>query len=137
MRYLIDTCLFVSIIEGRQVSDDVEYILCDYENLIYVSSESIKEITHLFQNGKIQFQKGKKPTDFEIFDFVENKLNMVVKYVAKEHLQTMAKLPVVSDHNDPSDRLIISQAITENMPLISSDSKFPKYQKYGLNLIKL
>ena len=25
MRYLIDTCLFVSIIEGRQVSDDVEY----------------------------------------------------------------------------------------------------------------
>ena len=31
--------------------------------------------------------------------------------------------------------LIISQAITEKIPLISSDTKFPKYTKFGLNFI--
>ncbi|MDR1779439.1 MAG: hypothetical protein LBR50_01745 [Tannerella sp.] len=37
--------------------------------------------------------------------------------------------------NDPSDRLIIAQAITEKIPLISSDKQFPKYRKYGLAFI--
>jgi PIN domain nuclease of toxin-antitoxin system len=45
------------------------------------------------------------------------------------------KLALVEGHNDPSDRLIISQALTEKMPLISSDKKFPKYRKLGLDLI--
>ena len=42
---------------------------------------------------------------------------------------------MVEGHNDPNDRLIISQAITEKIPLISSDTKFPKYVKFGLDLI--
>ena len=58
-----------------------------------------------------------------------------VKYVSKEHLCTLACLELVENHNDPNDRLIISQAITEKMPLISSDTKFPKYVKHGLDLI--
>jgi len=36
---------------------------------------------------------------------------------------------VVNEHHDPSDRLIIAQAITERMPLIGSDTKFKKYKK--------
>jgi PIN domain nuclease of toxin-antitoxin system len=44
-------------------------------------------------------------------------------------------LDLVEGHNDPSDRLIISQALTERMTLISSDTKFPKYRKQGLDLI--
>jgi hypothetical protein len=39
-------------------------------------------------------------------------------------------------HNDPSDRLIISQAITEKIPVISSDTAFPLYRKHGLDLIE-
>ena len=41
----------------------------------------------------------------------------------------------IKTKNDPSDRLIISQALTEKMPLISSDIQFPKYVKYGLDFI--
>jgi len=62
-------------------------------------------------------------------------LGFKVKYVSKEHLRTFTKLDLVEDHNDPSDRLIIAQAITEKIPLISSDKKFPKYRKQGLDLI--
>ena len=36
---------------------------------------------------------------------------------------------------DPSDHIIISHAITERIPLISSDTRFPFYTKQGLDLI--
>jgi PIN domain nuclease of toxin-antitoxin system len=101
--------------------------------MIYVSSESIKEYVHLVQEKRIIPRKEISLTN--VFDFIENTLGFKVKYIAKEHLQTFAQLETVEGHTDPSDRLIISQALTERMPLISSDTKFPKYRKQGLNLI--
>ena len=133
MRYLIDTNVFVNIIENDFISEDVYAILYDYSNQIYISSESIREFIILVQIGKISGIKGK--TILDVFDFVEKELGYTVKYVAKEHLCTFAKLDLVEGHNDPTDRLIIAQALTEKMPLISSDTKFPKYRKQGLDLI--
>ena len=87
----------------------------------------------LVQTERIILEKSLRSR--EVFDIVENEFELQVKYVTKEHLQTLSKLETVEGHNDPSDRLIISQAITEKIPLISSDKKFPKYTKFGLDLI--
>ena len=133
MRCLIDTCLFVNIVEGGYVSDDIRDILFNYENVIYISSESVKELVHLIQNDKITARKEIKK-NFNLFSFIDS-LNLNVKYVTLEHLKKLNELPIVETHNDPSDRLIISQAITENLTLISSDTQFRKYRKYGLDLI--
>ena len=128
MRYLIDTNVFTKILNDKDMlSYDVKEIVDNYENIIYVSSESIKEFFHLIQNEKIVLKKNIHISG--VFDFIENILGFNVKYVAKEHLQTLAKLNSVEGHNDPSDRFIIAQALTEKMPLISSDKKFPKYRK--------
>jgi len=132
MRYLIDTNVFVKMTTDS-ISGVVRDIIDDCENIIYVSSESIKEFIHLVQNNKISPKKEIRSQD--LFDLIENTFGFNVKYVAKEHLRTLAKLALVEGHNDPSDRLIISQALTEKMPLISSDTKFPKYKKHGLELI--
>ena len=135
MRYLIDTNIFTQFVKGSDLlADNVNNILDDYENIIYVSSESIKEYVHLVQNGKIVPKKEYRSRD--IFDIIENILGFHVKYVTKEHLRTLSKLETVEGHNDPNDRLIISQAITEKIPLISSDTKFPKYTKFGLDFIQ-
>lgn len=112
----------------RQIS-----ILDDYENIIYVSSESVKEFIHLIQIKRII--PIKPVSMLSVFDFIENELGFTVKYVEKSHLQTFAKLDLVEGHSDPSDRLIIAQALTEKLPLISSDKKFPKYKKMGLDFI--
>ena len=132
MRYLIDTNVFVRITVDHDISDDTKNILDDCTNIIYISSESIREYIHLVQNEKIVPKKSIRLLD--VFDLID-KFGLNVKYVSKEHLRTFAKLELVENHNDPSDRLIISQAITEKMPLISSDTKFPKYRKHGLDLI--
>jgi PIN domain nuclease of toxin-antitoxin system len=116
-----------------RLSDDINDILDDYENIIYVSSESVKEFIHLMQNKKII-----PPRNFhlpDLLDLIENTFELNIKYVAKEHLRTLSNLDLVEGHNDPSDRLIISQALTERMTLISGDTKFPKYRKHGLELI--
>jgi PIN domain nuclease of toxin-antitoxin system len=39
------------------------------------------------------------------------------------------------DPGDPSDHLIISQAITEGIPLISSDRKFHFYTQQALDFV--
>ena len=131
MRYIIDTNVFTDFIEDRVISKKVQQILEDKDNLVYVCSESIREFIHLMQSGKII----PKRKNFDVFSFVENELGYGIKYIAKEHLRTLAKLPIIDEHKDPADRLIISQAITEKIPLISSDKQFPKYRKYGLDFI--
>ena len=41
------------------------------------------------------------------------------------HVLKNERLPLL--HRDPFDRLIISQAIAENMPIVSSDAAFDAY----------
>jgi PIN domain nuclease of toxin-antitoxin system len=55
--------------------------------------------------------------------------------VTVKNLKEYAKLPMLGDHRDPNDRLIIAQAISDRVPLISSDRKFAQYARYGLDFI--
>ena len=38
-------------------------------------------------------------------------------------------------HKDPYDHIIIAQALSHRMTLVSSDKKFPFYRRQGLQLI--
>ena len=70
-------------------------------------------------------------------DDIETNRFIKILPLKKEHLKTYARLEINEDqdHNDPSDHIIISHAITERIPLISSDTRFPFYTKQGLDLI--
>jgi PIN domain nuclease of toxin-antitoxin system len=135
MRYTIDTNIFVFYASGnfQVLHRDVLCLLENYENRIYISSESVKEAIHLFQNGRIAFEWCKTPRD--ILDYIKREWGFLINYVKEEHLLTLADLEIVPGHNDPTDRLIIAQAITERMPLISSDRKFEHYRGQGLDFI--
>jgi hypothetical protein len=62
-------------------------------------------------------------------------IHMIINYIKKDHLLTFAGLAPVKEHNDPFDRMIIAQAITEKIPLISSDTKMKYYRKQSLDFI--
>ena len=64
-----------------------------------------------------------------------NEMNIGIVTVTGKHLQEYADLPFYDDHKDPNDRLIIGQAISDKVILISSDHKFERYVRYGLNFI--
>jgi PIN domain nuclease of toxin-antitoxin system len=133
-RYLIDAnILLFSLSDKEQLTKNVTDILDDYGNQVYISSESIKEIIHLLQSGRVSFKRWKSAE--YVVDFINNETDVKIKYIREEHIKTLAKLPFLPDHKDPSDRMIIAQAITERIPLISSDRKFSCYEKYGLEFI--
>ena len=62
-------------------------------------------------------------------------MNIGIVPVSEKHLETLTQLPMFDDHRDPNDRLIIAQAISDHIALISSDLKFDRYIPYGLDFI--
>lgn len=136
MRYLIDTNIFLYLTtDVTLLSNVVRNILDDYENTLYISVESVKELILFYrkQKNKTKFWKN----EMEMILSIESDLNMKILSLKKEHLFTYARLEIntAQDHKDPSDHIIISQAITEKMPLISSDKKFQFYTKQKLDFI--
>ena len=135
MRYLIDTNIFVYMAtDGELLCNDVAEILQDYENTLYISTESVKELIIAYNNKGLCNKRWKTARD--MVNSIENDFNIRISHIKKEHLLTYANLQVNNDyHKDPSDHLIIAHSITEKMPLISSDQRFPYYTEQGLDLI--
>ena len=135
MRYLIDTNIFLYLYrhEIDELDRDVMTILDDYENSIIISSESIREIGLLLKGGRIDNK------EWNSYDDVKSSLDehgIEIRHVNESHLKTFYKLRPAPSHTDPADLMIISQAIAENIPLISSDTKFPLYIPQGLKFIQ-
>lgn len=47
--------------------------------------------------------------------------------IGDTHLQKLNELPYPGDHRDPFDRLLIAQALAEDLTLVSRDAKFADY----------
>ncbi|GHV69900.1 twitching motility protein PilT [Bacteroidia bacterium] len=130
-RHLLDTNVVLFILVEHDVRRRVQDILEDYNNVFYVSMISVVEMMHLVRAGK--FRKKWKSPD-EIMPALAE-ANFILLPIKPEHLDMYARLQPVDGHNDPFDHIIISQAITERMTLISSDRKFKEYAKQKLTLI--
>ena len=136
MRYLIDTHIFIWYAkEQEKLSSDVLAILENWENQILVSSETIKELILLWNKKPDVRRWWKSP--LELIRDVEDGYGINIDYLHKEHYETYARLQAneAGGHNDPSDHVIIAHAITNRIPLISADTRFPWYRSQGLELI--
>ncbi len=138
MRLYLDTNILVFLLgDPTSLNDDVQELLFDYSNTLHTSSVCVHELIHLFQIGKITWKKqdGRR---FEATDILEVLHSMYVDImpITEKNLETYASLPIVRDHRDPFDRLIISQAISDKATLVSSDLKFEWYGKTGLDFIQ-
>ena len=138
MRVYLDTNIVIYFLYNRdELSSDVSGILFDYSNILLISSVCVHEMIHLAQIGKVQkLEKGRKVLinpETIIDNIYEAGINIVK--VEENHLSTLASLSMYEDHRDPNDRLIIAQAIADRIPLVSSDHKFARYERYGLDFI--
>ena len=136
MRYLIDTNIFIyAAIDRDLLSRDVKAIIEDYDNTFFISSESVKEMIVGFNNGGIVSRYWKTAT--EMVGAIREQFFIKILPVGEEQLDTYARLKInkAEDHKDPSDHIIIAHAITNGLPLISSDRKFKFYTRQGLELV--
>lgn len=136
MRYLLDTNIFVYYVADRGLlSHDVLAILTDYESVLCMSAESVKELIVAFRNKKLLSNRWKN--EREILRAIKDEFFIQILPLKMEHMETYAEMEIneAQGHKDPSDHVIIAQAITEKIPLISSDMRFPFYVNQGLELI--
>lgn len=133
---MLDTCALIdALTDVEMLGPDVRALLEDYENQFYVSQESIREVILKCRTKRMFVNFW--PTPESVIDDIKDTDIFTILPVEEEHLRQYARLITneIDDHKDPSDHLIISQAIVNKMPLISRDRKFYFYRSQGLDLI--
>ncbi|OWY65038.1 PIN domain nuclease [cyanobacterium TDX16] len=119
MRFLLDTHTFIWYVtdEGKISTLVLELI----NNEILLSTASIWEMAIKQSLGKLSFN-----LPFEVFIIQQISLNKFDLLEIKiDHLTVVASLPL--HHRDPFDRLLISQAMVEQLPVLSIDPAFDSY----------
>ena len=129
-RYIIDTCVFIWILQENKRIDDVYYDMQYYQGDFYISIESISEVVYLMQSGKLKIF-----TSYNIIFDLLNELNVKILDFDLKALNVLKELPFFKEHKDPTDRKIIAHSIANKCTLISSDKNFPLYEPYGLTYI--
>lgn len=122
MAFLLDTHTFLWFVSGdSKLPVSVRDKIKDIRQPCFLSAASLWEITIKKQIGKLTLAISLE----ELFDYADrNQIEIVpINY---HHLLILSKLP--NHHGDPFDRLIISQAIAEDLILISRDKEFEKYK---------
>lgn len=119
---LIDTQILIWISSSKSnIKDEWLKLIENIDNNIYVSIVSFWEIAIKLSIGKLQANISLD----KLFDFVYE-AEIKILPITSNQIFIIKKLPF--KHKDPFDRMIISQAISENFEVISSDEQFEKYQ---------
>lgn len=129
--YLLDTHTFLwTIFESTRLSVQVRSILSDCENTVYVSSVTFWEISLKFNLGKLELETYTP----EQLPHLAKELDFLMLPIEPEQAANFYRLPKIA-HKDPFDRMLIWQAISKNLILLSKDNQFEQYHQYGLKTL--
>jgi PIN domain nuclease of toxin-antitoxin system len=122
MNLLLDTHTFIWwASDPDKLSADANSALRDVTNTLYLSVASIWELQIKLQLGKVTLPK-------PLPDLVQNQQRVNgIRLLAIEpsHIYGLDTLPL--HHKDPFDRLIIAQALAEQLTVVGADGKFEAY----------
>lgn len=122
MRGLIDTSTFLWFISGdSRLSHTAKTLITEIDNEIFLSIASLWEIAIKISIGKLDLSISYD--DLLSVQIEDNEIKLLA--IEKNHLKELVRLPFY--HRDPFDRLIISQGIAENLPILTCDRLFSDY----------
>ncbi|MBO1348933.1 MAG: type II toxin-antitoxin system VapC family toxin [Hormoscilla sp. GUM202] len=122
MNLLLDTHTFIwGSITPEKLSDTVRNLLQDNANTIILSLASIWEMQIKVQRGKLTINR---PLP-ELIASQQQTNNLQLLPIEVPHIFALQNLP--DYHRDPFDRIIISQAMVEGLPVLSKDATFDAY----------
>lgn len=132
MKYIIDTHILLWLIFDPDKIDAKKLdLLKDPKNSVYVSNISFWEIALKFSLGKLELE-GLNPD--ELPD-VAKQMGIETHTIDTKSMSGVYKLPQITNHKDPFDRLIINDCIQNGYTLVSYDSKFKHYESLGLKIL--
>lgn len=118
MRLLLDTHIFLWVVtDSRRLRAAARKAIASAE-AVHVSAASIWEIAIKVRLGKIDGDPRQLAEAIEPSGFLELP-------VTATHAARVAQLP--DHHNDPFDRLLVAQALTEPLVLLTADAQLVRY----------
>ena len=131
-RLLLDTHIFVWSKTGeRPLKHQIAAAIVDPANEVAVSLASAWELCIKSAIGKLLGDASLLIGSQENFESVLNDSGFGLLQIRTEHIFMTRQLPL--HHRDPFDRLIVAQAMTERMMLVTADSRLEAYA--GLDMI--
>lgn len=124
MRYLLDTNALLWWLEKSPRLRTIAYeIIASRDNQIHVSPISVWEVAVKSSVGKLDLQA-------DLLGLIR-KNRFIELPITLQHAFKVKDLPLI--HKDPFDRLLIAQAMTEELTIITSDGVFERYGVCVLN----
>ena len=122
MKVLLDTHAFLWLITNDdRLSDNARQTFLNTENRLFFSAASLWEICIKMSLGKISLKD-------EWFQTIQEEMEInTIQWLPIEmaHCAEVSELPF--HHRDPFDRMLIAQAIVEELKLLSRDSRLSDY----------
>ena len=123
MKILLDTHAFIWFLEGSdRLSEKAKNAIESKTNSSYISIASLWEMAVKVSIGKMDMEMSFDDLNQLAYD---NKITILP--ITFEHTKLISQLPF--HHKDPFDRMIISQALVENMPILTIDNYFSAYTR--------
>ena len=121
MKILLDTHVLLWVVTQQNLSTAATAAFLDIQNQLYLSAVSYWELCIKVSLGKLTLA----PNWTALVDEVIAVNGIQWLGIEKPHCQRLLLLPHL--HGDPFDRLLIAQALTESMLLMSADAKIRLY----------
>jgi PIN domain nuclease of toxin-antitoxin system len=121
--YLLDTHVWLWLqTTPERIRDEVVDLLADRANTVLLSSASSWEIA-------IKYRLGKLPLPEPPAEYVPERMRLSgVTALPVEHAHALRVADLPDHHGDPFDRLIIAQAQSLNVPIVTADGQFGAYE---------
>ena len=120
MRLLLDTHLLIWWEANHPRLPATVTQMCNDAEAVYISRASLWEMAIKVSIGRLKMDIAKFANNVESHGFVWLDIK-------NEHLLAVAALPVIDDHRDPFDRLLVAQSQAEPLLLLTADAKLARY----------
>jgi PIN domain nuclease of toxin-antitoxin system len=125
MRVLVDTCTFLWMADDApELSAQARAIVTDPNNEVYLSAASVWEIAIKYALGKLPLPE--LPRQF--VPVQRTLLGLTTLPIEEAAVLALDRLPAL--HRDPFDRILICQALTHGLVIVSPD---PQIQQYPIS----
>jgi len=118
INFLLDTNVVIWLSENNPRINQIKPIILSEESQFFISSASWWEIA-------IKVRRGKLPIEYDKLHSLAKRSKFNELPVSSEYLKVYLDLPKF--HKDPYDHMILAQAITCPMRLITGDSELAQY----------
>ena len=122
--FLLDTHSLIWFQENNpKIPDHIMELIQDPENVMFFSQVSLFEIS-------IKQKIGKLPAFYATIEEIHDqavKDGFTFLTIQNQHIYNYQKVPLLKDHRDPFDRLLVATALFERATILSADEQLQLY----------